>query len=90
MARLIATRVNDEAYAKMMGKCAGLGCSVYDYLKMLVETDTLENEQTEGPEEKIKQLDRTASQERDRFLAGLTQSGVDRILAKARGEWKGD
>lgn len=39
MSRLIATRVSDEAYAKIMGKCAGLGCSVYDYLKMLVETD---------------------------------------------------
>jgi len=39
MGRLIATRVSDEAYAKIMGKCAGLGCSVYDYLKMLVESD---------------------------------------------------
>ena len=39
MSRLIATRVSDEHYSKIMGKCAGLGCSVYDYLKMLVETD---------------------------------------------------
>jgi len=42
MGRLIATRVSDEQYSKIMGKCAGLGCSVYDYLKMLVETDIKE------------------------------------------------
>ena len=39
MSRLIATRISDEQYSKIMGKCSGLGCSVYDYLKMLVETD---------------------------------------------------
>lgn len=31
--------LDDEAYAKIMGKCSGLGCSVHDHLKMLVETD---------------------------------------------------
>jgi hypothetical protein len=39
MSRLIATRITDEQYSKIMGKCSGLGRSVYDYLKMLVETD---------------------------------------------------
>jgi len=39
MSRLIATRVSDDVYSKIMGKCSGLGCSTYDYLKMLVETD---------------------------------------------------
>lgn len=44
MSRLIATRVSDEQYSKIMGKCSGLGCSVYDYLKMLVESDMADGE----------------------------------------------
>jgi len=39
MGKLIATRISDEAYSKMLAKCAGLVCSPYEYLKMLVETD---------------------------------------------------
>ena len=45
MSRLIATRVSDEAHSKVMSKCAGLGCSLYDYLKMLVETHMAERVQ---------------------------------------------
>jgi hypothetical protein len=44
MNRLIATRISDEQYSKIMGKCSGLGCSVYDYLKMLVESDMADSE----------------------------------------------
>jgi len=44
MSRLIATRISDEQYSKIMGKCSGLGCSVYDYLKMLVESDMADSE----------------------------------------------
>lgn len=40
MGRLIATRVSDEVYSKILRKCAGIGCSTYDYFKMLVEMDT--------------------------------------------------
>jgi len=49
---LIATRVNDDQYSKIMGKCAGLGCSIYDYLKMLVETDITEAKETTRADQK--------------------------------------
>jgi len=52
MSRLIATRISDEQYSKIMGKCAGLGCSVYDYLKMLVETDITETKETTRADQK--------------------------------------
>jgi len=39
MTKLIATRISDEAYSKLLTKCAGLSCSTYDYLRMLVETE---------------------------------------------------
>ncbi len=58
MTRLVATRVSDEAYARIIGKCAGLGCSVYDYLKMLVETDTADAQQTKEMDEKNRQAER--------------------------------
>jgi Fe-S cluster biogenesis protein NfuA len=58
MSRLIATRISDEAYAKIMGKCSGLGCSVYDYLKMLVETDIKEvTKEAKQTDEKNRQID---------------------------------
>jgi hypothetical protein len=57
MTRLIATRISDEQYSKIMGKCSGLGCSVYDYLKMLVETDIAHAEKATHDEKK-KQADR--------------------------------
>ena len=52
MGKLIATRISDEAYSKMLAKCAGLVCSPYEYLKMLVETDlarpvSIESKKTE-------------------------------------------
>jgi len=55
MSRLIATRISDEHYSKVMGKCSGLGCSVYDYLKMLVETDIADAEKARQAEEKRRQ-----------------------------------
>jgi hypothetical protein len=33
--------VSDDVYSKIMGECSGLGCSTYDYLKMLVEMTQL-------------------------------------------------
>jgi len=47
MGKLIATRISDEAYSKMLAKCAGLVCSPYEYLKMLVETDLARPESME-------------------------------------------
>jgi hypothetical protein len=52
MRRFIPTRISDEQYAKIMGKCSGLGCSVYDYLKMLVETDISDAEKARHVDEK--------------------------------------
>ena len=52
MSGLIVTRISDEHYSKIMGKCSGLGCSVYDYLKMLVETDITETKETTRAEQK--------------------------------------
>jgi negative regulator of replication initiation len=57
---MVATRVSDEAYTRIMEKCAGLGCSTYDYLKMLVETDTQAAKETE---EKNKPSDENVTQE---------------------------
>jgi len=37
-----------------MGKCSGLGCSVYDYLGMLVETDIADAEKARETQEKRK------------------------------------
>jgi hypothetical protein len=48
--KLIATRVNDEVYAKILSKCAGLSCSTYDYLKMLVESDVRERQVEQSDE----------------------------------------
>jgi hypothetical protein len=56
MSRLIATRISDEQYSKIMGKCSGLGCSVYDYLKMLVESDMVDGEKAGEAEEKIQPM----------------------------------
>lgn len=53
MGKLIATRVNDEVYAKILSKCSGLSCSTYDYLKMLVESDVADKK-TGGKEEVTK------------------------------------
>lgn len=53
MSRLIATRISDEQYSKIMGKCSGLGCSVYDYLKMLVETDIADAEKKKQASRKL-------------------------------------
>ena len=64
MSRLIATRVSDEAYAKVMGKCSGLGCSVYDYLKMLVETDI------GGTKDEVK---RARAQEIDKWIEEMNK-----------------
>ncbi len=52
MSRLIATRVSDDQYSKIMGKCSGLGCSVYDYLKMLVQSDIADSEKANEAKEK--------------------------------------
>ena len=55
---MIATRISDEQYSKIMGKCSGLGCSVYDYLKMLVETDIKEvTKETKQADERRRQID---------------------------------
>jgi hypothetical protein len=54
MGRLIATRVSDEQYSKIMGKCSGLGCSVYDYLKMLVESDMADSEKPKNVDQNEK------------------------------------
>jgi hypothetical protein len=67
MGRLIATRVSDEQYSKIMGKCSGLGCSVYDYLKMLVESDMTDTE-------KPKTVDRNEKLKRE------TDEGLARIV----------
>jgi hypothetical protein len=57
MGRLIATRVSDEQYSKMMGKCSGLGCSVYDYLKMLIESDMADSEKPKKVDQNEKEQD---------------------------------
>lgn len=44
MSRLMATRVSGEDYARIMGKRSGLDCSVYVYLKMLVESGMADSE----------------------------------------------
>jgi negative regulator of replication initiation len=67
MSRLIATRISDEQYSKIMGKCSGLGCSVYDYLKMLVETDIAHAEKATHVDEKKKQADREFSEKFERI-----------------------
>ena len=73
MNRLIATRVSDEAYAKIMGKCSGLGCSVYDYLKMLVETDIAHAEKATHDEKKQadREFDETLERIRQQLEASL-------------------
>jgi negative regulator of replication initiation len=71
MSRLIATRVSDEHYSKIMGKCAGLGCSVYDYLKMLVETDISDAEKAKHVDEKKKQAERKFDETLERIRQQL-------------------
>lgn len=68
MSRLIATRISDEQYSKIMGKCSGLGCSVYDYLKMLVESDMVDSEKSEKIDRNKKQ-----GQETDEVLARIVE-----------------
>jgi methyl-accepting chemotaxis protein len=65
-----------------MEKCAGLGCSTYDYLKMLVETDTLDTKQTKETEEKSKLLDRNETQEQTKQQTrtiGISKQLLDEI-----------
>ena len=69
MGGLIATRVSDEQYSKIMGKCSGLGCSVYDYLKMLIESDMADSE-------KPKKVDQNEKLEQD------TREGLARIVER--------
>jgi len=49
MTKLVATRISDEKYSKILEKRSGLGCSVYDYLKMLVELDVGDTKETKNP-----------------------------------------
>ncbi len=81
MTRLVATRVSDETYVKIMAKCVSLGCSVYDYLKMVVETDIADTKQTKEMEEKKTQPEnhRNATQE-DNWFEGITMEDVERWL----------
>lgn len=72
MSRLIATRISDEQYSKIMGKCSGLGCSVYDYLKMLVETDIAHAEKVTHDEKK--QADREFDETFERIRQQLEVS----------------
>ncbi len=74
MSRLIATRVSDEQYSRIMGKCSGLGCSVYDYLKMLVETDISDAEKARHVDEKKKQADRELDERIERIRQQLEAS----------------
>ena len=71
MSRLIATRITDEQYSKIMGKCSGLGCSVYDYLKMLVETDIAHAEKATHVDEKKKQAEREFDETLERIRQQL-------------------
>jgi len=72
MSRLIATRISDEHYSKIMGKCSGLGCSVYDYLKMLVESDMAESD-------KPKKADQNEKLKRE------TDEGLARVIKLLEG-----
>ena len=78
MGRLIATRVSDEQYSKIMGKCSGLGCSVYDYLKMLVQSDIADSEKAIEAKEKKQTEDRKPNEDFDKTL--------EKIRAAIRGE----
>ncbi len=81
MTRLVATRVSDDAYVKIMGKCVSLSCSVYDYLKMLVETDIADTKQTKEMDEKKTQPEdnRKATQQLTGF-EGITEEDVRRLF----------
>ena len=68
---MIATRISDEQYSKIMGKCSGLSCSVYDYLKMLVETDLANAEKPREADEKKKQADREIDETLERIRQKL-------------------
>jgi len=84
MSRLIATRVSDEAYSKIMGKCSGLGCSVYDYVKMLVETDIANAEKATHVDEKKKQADRELDERIERIrqqLEGIPSTGEPKSVS---------
>ena len=50
MTRMLTTRVSDDVYTKVLRKCADGGCSTYDYLRMLVETDVMDRKEVEGTE----------------------------------------
>jgi len=82
MARLIATRISDEQYSKIMGKCAGLGCSVYDYLKMLVETDITETKETTRADQKQTRYG-PGDQERARRIRELLRQAEERQAVQA-------
>ena len=77
MSRLIATRISDEQYSKIMGKCSGLGCSVYDYLKMLVETDMADSEKP-----KPSYIEREVEAETDERLARMIEHLQSRIESR--------
>ncbi len=42
--KMVATRITRENYSKLLGKCQALGgCSPYEYLRILIETDMMED-----------------------------------------------
>ena len=76
MGKLIATRVSEDIYSKILQKCADSGCSTYDYLKMLIETDT--NEIKEIKQANDKEAVRLAIDELSKIAQEMKsqQSGV--------------
>ncbi len=79
---MVATRVSDEAYVKIMEKCVSLGCSLYDYLKMLVETDIADTKQTKETDEKKTQS--KAHQNATEELTGF--EGITRKMSERYSE----
>jgi hypothetical protein len=69
-------------------KCSGLACSVYDFLKMLVETDLNDAKDGKGVEEKkprvVVEASRKFSEELRRFLDDVKRREAEKVGEKLR------
>ena len=50
MARLIATRISDEAYSELLSRCSGLCCPPYEPTKVLLETELIVDKPENDPD----------------------------------------
>lgn len=67
-----------------MAKCSGLGCSVYDYLKMLVETD-IANAKEAKPADTTQ-----ATKRKEDAYAGEVGKRIDRMIEILSGPKTGE